>query len=288
MFSNSMEGVDFLRSAAADYSVACDDVNERLRRCGALLRQGLRSEAIQLADIEPNLLDLVATLDFPERRQWEEVAQFYGIVPSAPLLFDVAADLNEAYAIEQPMADLLRQHRLLALARGPLKQRIGTLRSLIQADENNPVWRDDLQTFETERLKELQHEVADALEAGDLATIATLDDELRADGWSSSPPASLVRWTDGAAPAGGPRRPRQRRTDCSGTARGACGLRRRRCAAMARAVERGRRERRLPAGRSLFRDGACGLGMAGRAGATCGPRGATRGRGREIGRRVGG
>ena len=67
MFSNSMEGVDFLRGAAADYSVACDEINERLRRCGALLRQGLRSEAIHLAEIEPNLLDVVATLDFPER-----------------------------------------------------------------------------------------------------------------------------------------------------------------------------------------------------------------------------
>ncbi len=73
MFSNSMEGVDFFRSAAADYAVACDDVNERLRQCGKLLRQGLRSEAIQLADSEPILLDVVATLDFPERMQWEQI-----------------------------------------------------------------------------------------------------------------------------------------------------------------------------------------------------------------------
>ncbi|HEV2971294.1 MAG TPA: hypothetical protein VGY55_15065 [Pirellulales bacterium] len=198
MFSNSMEGVDFLRSAAADYSVACDEVNERLRRCGSLLRQGLRSEAIQLAEIEPNLLDLVATLDFPERSQWEQVVAHYGIVPPPPLMFDVAADLNEAYAVEQPLTELLRHHRLLALARGPLKNRINTLRSLIQADSDNQIWREDLQTFEAERLKQLQHEVADAAQAGDLMTLASLHDELRADGWSSLPPASLVRWTAGA------------------------------------------------------------------------------------------
>ncbi len=29
-------------------------------------------------------------------------------------MFDVAADLNEAYAIEQPLAELLREHRLMA------------------------------------------------------------------------------------------------------------------------------------------------------------------------------
>jgi hypothetical protein len=195
MFSNSVEGVDFLRGAAADYSVACDEINERLRRCGALLRQGLRSEAIHLAEIEPNLLDVVATLDFPERGQWEQVVSHYGIVPPVPLLLDVAADLNEAYAIEQPLAELLKHHRLLALAHAPLTHRVNTLRSLVQADGHNPVWIEDLQIFETERLKELQHEVADAAEAGDLMTLASLDDELRSDGWSSMPSASLVRWT---------------------------------------------------------------------------------------------
>ena len=130
LFSNNAEGADFLRTAAADYSVAGDEINERLRRCGSLLKQGLRSEAIQLAEIEPNLLDLVATLDFPERQHWVDVLTLNGIVAPRPLMLDVAADLNEAYAIEQPLAELLRQHRLLALSRGPLKLRVNTLRKL--------------------------------------------------------------------------------------------------------------------------------------------------------------
>src|SRR5437868_150507 len=88
MFTSSVEGLDFLISAAADYSVACDEVNERLRKCGGLLRQGLRSEAIQLADVEPNLLDVVAVLDFMERRQWEEVIVHYGVAPPPPIMFD--------------------------------------------------------------------------------------------------------------------------------------------------------------------------------------------------------
>ena len=96
----------------------------------------------------------MATLDFPERRQWEDIVAFYGIVPPAPLMLDVAADLNEAYAIEQPLTELLKHHRLLALAHAPLRQRVSTLRSLVQADGQNPVWMEDLQSFETERLKE--------------------------------------------------------------------------------------------------------------------------------------
>ena len=72
--STSVEGVDFLRAATADYAVACDEVNERLRQCGALLHKGLRSEAIQLCEMEPNLLEVAASLDFPERSQWDQLA----------------------------------------------------------------------------------------------------------------------------------------------------------------------------------------------------------------------
>ncbi len=194
LFSNSPEGVDFLRSAAADYAVACDEINERLRRCGALLKQGLRSEAIQLAEIEPNLLDLVATLDFPEREQWVGVVGHYGIIAPPPLLLDVAADLNEAYAIEQPLAQLLRKHRLRALARAPLQKRISTLRKLALAVAINPIWREDLLVFEKERQKQLHEEVAEALKSADATALATLDDELQGN-WLEPPSVSLINRT---------------------------------------------------------------------------------------------
>ena len=145
LYSHNAEGLDFLRAAAADYSVGCDEVNERLRQCGALLRKGLRSEAIQLAEIEPKLLDAVALLDFPERDPWLELANRSGIAPPTSLMLDVAGELNEAYAVEQPLAALLQRHRLLALAHGPLSARIEVLRSLADGDAGNPVWQEDLQ-----------------------------------------------------------------------------------------------------------------------------------------------
>jgi hypothetical protein len=39
-----------LESMALAYSEACAEVNQRLGRCQRLLQQGLRSEAIQLAE----------------------------------------------------------------------------------------------------------------------------------------------------------------------------------------------------------------------------------------------
>jgi hypothetical protein len=193
LYSHNAEGLDFLRAAAADYSVGCDEVNERLRQCGGLLRKGLRSEAIQLAEIEPKLLDVVALLDFPERDPWMELANRSGIAPPTPLMLDVAADLNEAYAVEQPLAALLQRHRLLALAHGPLSARIEVLRGLADGDANNPVWQDDLLTFEKERQNQIKAEVEMATRKGDTTALAALEAELSGPDWRNPPPPALAQ-----------------------------------------------------------------------------------------------
>lgn len=177
--------------AAAAYNQACIAVNERLRQCGSLLRQGLRSEAIQQCELEPNLLDLVAMLDFPERQQLPEFLQHFNL-PQAPImLLDVAAALNEAYAAQQPLESLLEQHRLLALARGPLNLRIGVMRQIAELDFNNPIWREDIALFEAERLTQIKQEVSRAAKAYDRDRLEELCKEVAAPAWQSTPPASL-------------------------------------------------------------------------------------------------
>src|SRR5688572_25278484 len=71
---------DLLRDAAAEYAAVCEDVNERLGECERLLKRGLRSEAIQAAEREPNLLDCVSLLDFPELAQWQQLLTSGGMV----------------------------------------------------------------------------------------------------------------------------------------------------------------------------------------------------------------
>ena len=178
LFNNGQDGDDFLQGAAADYSLAIDEANERLRQCGAFLRKGLRSEAIQLCEVEPNLLDVVEILDFPERDTWNELLALHGLSPPAALMLDVAANLNEAYAVEQPLATLLQRHRLLAMSHGPIKLRVETLRSLADADPENAIWDQDVRTFEEERVKELQREVPQAIAGGDAAALNALAAEL--------------------------------------------------------------------------------------------------------------
>src|SRR5262245_8949089 len=128
-----------LAGLASAYAEACHEVAQRLGRCHRLLQQGLRSEAIQLAESEPNLLETTAVLDFPERAEWDGLVHRQDLTPAPPLPIESARLLNEAYAEEDPLQDLLRRHRRLALQRAPIRSRIGLLRQLAAQDPVNPI-----------------------------------------------------------------------------------------------------------------------------------------------------
>lgn len=194
MVFTPLEGpTEVLRKAAAEYKALCERINERLVRCGELLRKGQRSEALRLAEMEPNLLDLVAQANFPERDSFVELCQYFGVDIPPPLDEEVAAALNEAYAREQPLEELLRQYRRYALARVPLRRRVHLLRQIAAMDGQNLHWKKDLEVFEQERLREIQKELAAAIQQRDLATLQALEAELTSPYWQCLPPEGLIR-----------------------------------------------------------------------------------------------
>jgi hypothetical protein len=182
-----------LDSLASAYSEACTAVNQRLSQCQQLLQQGLRSEAIQLAGGEPKLLDVSASLAFPERLAWDELVAAYGLAPAPRLLVEAAQFLNEAYAQQEPLEDLLNSHRRLALARAPLAPRIGVLRKLAAQDPNNLIWDDDLRIFEKARFREIQAEATESLGARDATRVGKLLAELKEQTWVEQPPKALLQ-----------------------------------------------------------------------------------------------
>ena len=181
-----------LEALAVSFAEACGEVGRRLSKCHGLLRLGLRSEAIQLAETLPRLLDQIAALDFPERTAWDEIVQMYDLLPAPPIPAESAAFLNEAYAEEDPLQDLLRSHRRLALARAPLSDRIRVMRRLATLDPNNPIWPEDLQTFERARFNQIERESTQAKKAGDADAVARLLDELEGQPWTEPPPDAVL------------------------------------------------------------------------------------------------
>jgi hypothetical protein len=187
--------MDVVRGLTADYAEACQEVNRRLARCEEFLRQGLRAEAIQYAQTEPNVLDVLTVLDLPERPYWDQLLAACGLPPAPLFRMETAAALNRAYAEAQPMEHLLRQHRLLALSRAPVGERLAVLVQLAQVDAGNPVWQQDRAAFEAVRLQQLQGEVAALRRQPDVPSlehVQALLQEVKGTPWYTPLPLELV------------------------------------------------------------------------------------------------
>ena len=181
-----------LAGLASAYADACAEAAHRLGRCHRLLQQGLRSEAIQLAESEPKLLDALSVLDFPERPEWDDVVQSRDLTPAPRIPLEPARLLNEAYAEEDPLQELLRRHRRLALQRAPLRLRIAVLRQLAAQDAGNSIWTEDLRVFEQARTMEIQDEASEAIRQQDAGWLARLVTEVEQSGWVEQPARTLL------------------------------------------------------------------------------------------------
>jgi hypothetical protein len=182
---------DDLAELATNYSNHCKDANARLRRCLDYLRRGLRSEAIHLAESEPNLMDMAAALDIPEIGEWEQLCATYDLARPMRVMVEAAEELNEAYAQEEPLQNLLGDHRLLALGRAPIKDRLQIIRELAAIDPTNPCWAQDQDIFETARLRELRSDVTNAVRSRDVKAIDQLSGEILHQKWRSPLPGDV-------------------------------------------------------------------------------------------------
>ena len=104
---------------ATSYALLTRQAHGRLSRCGDLLSNGLRSEAVQEAEVEPALLPLVAALELPEFEAWDARCRRHGLDRPSPLGDDVVQELNRAYAADQLVAPLLREYRFRCVTRQP-------------------------------------------------------------------------------------------------------------------------------------------------------------------------
>jgi len=153
----------------------------------------LRTEAIQLAELEPPILEVVADLDFAFLDEWQGMLAQWSMQLPPQLERGIAARINAAYAELQPLEQLMRRHRLLALARAPLSARIDVLRQINQRDEMNLAWKVDLVNYEDQRFRQIRSEAADARRSCDLAHLEELHRELTGSVWTSEIPQEVLQ-----------------------------------------------------------------------------------------------
>ena len=176
------------------YVSVVQEVNSILKKCLDLIEKGRKSDAIMRAD-ENNLLEIVSILDFPEQHEWiAYVSQFGLAVPPAVDQF-ASRQINACYAPAQRLEPLYRLNRRHALANSPLRVRIGVMRRIQKTEEGTAkeVAGRQVELFETERIKSVRQELADAQAAQDLRRLNLLCAELSSKEWLKSPDAVLVR-----------------------------------------------------------------------------------------------
>lgn len=172
--------------------------NKRLRECDALLAEGHRSEAIQLAEQEPNLLEVVSILDFPELAEWNDFVAELGLTVTPDLQIDIATDINGAYSEDEPLERLLRKFRVLSLARAPLRSRIDILRQIAKRDPGTAYWKDDLRSYEEVRIRQIADEARAAITKRDFNAIRTISEELHKKSWYVKPDRRVIEKIDSA------------------------------------------------------------------------------------------
>lgn len=176
---------------AEEYAELCTEANVRLGEVKQLLTKGLRAEAVSRAQRDPDLLDLVMALDFLFLPRWNELCNRTNISLAPLLSLATAGDLNEAYTAQQPLEGLLAQHRLLALAKASLRDRLLVLRQISEKDPNNEAWTKDIVALEKSRVRELESDVESAGANHDLIEIAHLHREINVTQWQVPIPESV-------------------------------------------------------------------------------------------------
>src|SRR5262249_22113238 len=97
------------------------------------------------------------------------------------------------YTQQDPLRELLRRYRRMALAQAPLSRRLAVLRTIAEKDPGTPIWREDILEHEKARLLQVRLEAARALTDADSATLASLVADPDDPRWSRPPPAGLTR-----------------------------------------------------------------------------------------------
>ena len=193
--SSSSPAKEQLRELHGELTNQIRRTNKRLRECDTLMAKGLRSEAVQLAEQEPQLLDVVAILDFPELPEWNDFVAELGLTVAPELQIEIAADLNRAYSDDGPLKSHMKMFRISSLLRAPLKARIALLRKIAEADSGSSNWENDLRSYEEARHRQMKDQFQVASRNQDFGELRELAKELHGK-WLSPPQKKFIQRVD--------------------------------------------------------------------------------------------
>ena len=140
-----------VRRYATEYAELCKQANDRLPAMLPVPGAGAALRSHSPGRRTAQSIGLGGRWILPEPDAWAEFCQQADLPVPLPLQMDRAAQLNEAYAQDQPLEHLLNRHRLLALSRASVAERLDVLRQISAQDPGGTLWEKSIRTFEKAR-----------------------------------------------------------------------------------------------------------------------------------------
>ncbi|MEN3940082.1 hypothetical protein WJU23_02230 [Prosthecobacter sp. SYSU 5D2] len=164
--------------AARDYAQHCTQADQRLEQVALMLQKGSDYQALQAAEQEPPLLDLVAALSFGEEKAWREFCETHELPVAPELSAQTVQSLEKIYAkgitANHP---LYKDFRAAVLARDDAKslQIINVILKLNPKDANA---KSELQRLLNKNYQETVEKLRSLLKTDDEQTISRLTEKL--------------------------------------------------------------------------------------------------------------
>ncbi len=170
-------------SLLEQYADAVKQTNARLGRCDAYLQENQSSEAMRIADEQPQLLDLCATLAFAQYPVWRELCRSKGWDLPPELDEDAVSRIQTLFEGNSAVESLNDLHRR-AVRRHDDALRMSCLRRLVDVDKRNSVqWRQDLAVLESRAMNSLLLRIKEAKARGETSAIENVISEFSAEKW---------------------------------------------------------------------------------------------------------
>lgn len=181
-----------VREAADDYQRISNEVNASLDRLEDLLNRCLRTEAIQFANIEPRIEDMVSLLDFPGRNNYELMAPFQDLPAPPALRMETIKNLQTAYVEYQQTENLFKTLRRLVLEKAPISERLNVMREISNFDRINATLIEDIGMLEKNVQSRLIQGIRKAVKEGNDDALEALIDEYYFNNWINPPSPEVV------------------------------------------------------------------------------------------------
>lgn len=169
-----------VQDAAVIYAQLCSEVERRLDLVAAMLQKGSDYQALQVAEEDPPLLDLAASVSFGEEKNWQIYCDTHGLKVAPRLDTRIILDLETLYgrgiSANHP---LYKDFRAAVLSRDDAKS-LRIVKTILKLNPQDDNAKKELQRLENKGLQENIEQLREALKTDDEELIATLTEGIKA------------------------------------------------------------------------------------------------------------